>query len=221
MFVIFVLSVMLLPLLFTVGFNTLYDQEPLAELGPNISALAMLLGYFTAYACILYFARDYLKLSLANLNSRPALSQCFLAVFLGLLFTIAIALLMSIIPPPSDFHTASDDIIDGTVFSRAVLVIFIALLAPIIEEFVFRGYIFDGLQGSNSFATTAVASSLLFTIPHLADYYLYWPAVFVMFALGMLLAYFRKRNDSLLPCILLHASYNCGLLFLLYVSQMP
>lgn len=220
LFFIFVLSALSLPVLFQLGFNTLYQQPPFAELNPNVSGLAMLLSYLIAYGITLYYARDYLKVTFIHLFKRVSVFKLLYAIFIGILFTAVILVVMIVFEPPADFQTASDELIGGTNFSRFVLILFTAALGPIIEEFVFRGYIFDGLHKYNSFGTTAVASSLLFAIPHLPNYYIYWPATLVIFSLGMLLAYFRKKNDSLLPCILVHASYNSGLLLLFFASEL-
>ena len=217
---VFLLSVLFFPIIVTVGINTLNDQSAFSDLNPNVSALAMLVGYLLAYGLVLYFARDYLRVIFDHLFSNVSIFQMAWAIFIGSLFTLAIALVMILIPPPAEFHGASEELAGGTLISRTILVLFIAALGPIIEEFVFRGYIFDSLSANNSFGTTALATSLLFTIPHLPDYYIYWPAGFVMFTLGMLLAYFRKKHDSLLPCILLHASYNSGLLLLFFASEL-
>lgn len=179
----------------------------------------MLLGYSIAYFLTYQFAKDYFKITLQNLFGHVPFSHLVFSVIVGLVFTIVIIQVMVFVPPPENFSSTTDDFENGTLFSRSIIILFTCLLGPFFEEFVFRGYIFDALRQKYSFLITALASSLLFTIPHMHNYYTYWPAALVIFSLGMLLAYFRKREDSLLPCLLIHISYNTGLLLLFFAAD--
>ena len=219
MFAVFVLSVLFFPLLFTAAFNTVFGEQAFAETTKNVSALTMMLGMLCAYALTLYFAKDYFTICRKGLFKDISFIQILLATLYGLLFAIAVVLMMLYIPPPEDFQKETHDLLTGTFFSVGVVVIFTAILAPAIEEFVFRSYIFDSLSQKLSFPVAAVVSSGMFTLPHLPAYYSYWPAVIVIFCLGVLLAYWRKRNESLLPCIVMHASYNSSLLLLFFSTN--
>ena len=201
------------------GFNLAYGNEMFDSVSDNVTAVSMLLGSLAAYAITAYFARDYFKITLNNLFKNLSLKYIFAAFFIGLLFTAVIIELMILIEPPADFGSENEALLTGTLLSRGVLILFIALLAPLVEEFVFRAYIFDAVTQKYSFAITALITSFLFMLPHMLKYYSYWPAAVVIFCLGLILAYFRKRHDSLLPCIVLHATYNCGLLALFFIAS--
>jgi len=84
----------------------------------------------------------------------------------------------------------------------------IILMAPLIEEYVFRGYIYNGIRHKKPALFTIVVTSILFVLPHMAVYYMYWPAAILLFGLAVLLALFRERYKSLVPAVLLHFGYN-------------
>ena len=81
-------------------------------------------------------------------------------------------------------------------------------IAPWVEEFLFRGLMFRAMLPQWGLARAALASAAFFTILHP------WPAWPMVFALGVANALLFARARSLLPCIVLHATYNGVLLYL-------
>lgn len=202
------------------GFNTLYGNSAFDELGFNMQAISILLGFGCAYALTIYYARDHFKLTIVNLLHGINAGGLLKAFMIGVLFTIAATEMMLLLPPPDDFQKDLNQLLSGTLFSSTVLVILLTVFAPISEEFVFRAYLFDSFSQKFSFPVTAVITSVLFTLPHMPAYYSYLPAAGVIFILGLLLAYMRKKHESILPCILMHSSYNAGLVLLFYASNL-
>jgi len=136
------------------------------------------------------------------------------AFIIGMLFAFLIYAIMLLIPPPEGFAKAGlNRYLIGSNYSLAVAAFCAVIIAPIMEEYIFRGYIFDGLRHKNSLAFTFIITSLLFVLPHMFEYFAYWPAAIMLFGLGIILAYFRENYVSLAPCITLHASYNLSLVF--------
>jgi hypothetical protein len=87
----------------------------------------------------------------------------------------------------------------------------VAVIAPVVEELIFRGLILHGLQ-KNYRATTAVfISALLFSLFHLNPWQM--PATFV---LGLLLGWIMLRTRNILLAIIGHSVNN--LLVLLTVT---
>jgi membrane protease YdiL (CAAX protease family) len=79
----------------------------------------------------------------------------------------------------------------------------VAVIAPVIEELIFRGLILHGLR-KNYHATTAVlVSALLFSLFHLNPWQM--PATFV---LGVILGWLMIRTNSILLAILGHSLNN-------------
>jgi membrane protease YdiL (CAAX protease family) len=83
------------------------------------------------------------------------------------------------------------------------IVITSVIVAPIFEELLFRGVIFDGLRFNYNVATGMFVSSFLFGLGHLN--------VFVSintFFLALFLAWIRLRSGSLMLCVITHAMFN-------------
>ncbi len=82
----------------------------------------------------------------------------------------------------------------------------VVLLAPLLEEWIFRGFVFDGLCSVKGGKWLACGlTSLLWTLIHL-QYGV--REMTLLFALGLLLGWVRIRSASIWPCIFLHAINN-------------
>jgi membrane protease YdiL (CAAX protease family) len=83
------------------------------------------------------------------------------------------------------------------------------LLAPLVEEVVFRGFVFRALDEHLHPLLAAGASALLFAAVHVP-----WDldALVSLFALGLITAYTYRATRSLWPCIIAHAGYNACVL---------
>jgi len=93
----------------------------------------------------------------------------------------------------------------------------VVIIAPVVEEFLFRGFLFSQLKRTKLGAWGAVSlSSLLWTIIH----FQYEPLIlFVLFIFGIFLGYIRMAYGSLSLPIILHAMNNAfafGLAYFLY-----
>jgi membrane protease YdiL (CAAX protease family) len=79
----------------------------------------------------------------------------------------------------------------------------IGVVAPVVEELLFRGVILDGLQIRYSLRTAVVVSSLLFGVTHILPH-----AAVNAFLLGFFFAWIKLKTGSLRLCILAHSLYN-------------
>lgn len=82
------------------------------------------------------------------------------------------------------------------------------LLAPLLEEMLFRGVILRAFLHQYPRHTAIAASALFFGVAHLNVY-----QFALAFLLGLLLGWLFERSRSLLPCIALHACYNSWVVF--------
>lgn len=87
-------------------------------------------------------------------------------------------------------------------YQGIVFIVALAVSAPIVEEFIFRGLVFEMLR-RRGFWLAALGSSVLFSAFHVNPL-----AFFSIFVLAMVMAWQRERSGSLLPSMLLHALYN-------------
>ena len=94
--------------------------------------------------------------------------------------------------------------------SGFVLSVFVSLLvAPIVEETLFRGLLYPMLRKKAGAVVAAVLTSLLFAAMHGNAV----QAVAVI-PLGLLLALIAERTRRVWPCVVLHLAYNFGAMML-------
>ena len=78
-----------------------------------------------------------------------------------------------------------------------------AIVAPVVEEIFFRGFVFAGLRPRYGWQKSAVISSALFAAIHLVP-----TAIIPIFILGYIFAYLYHRSNSIWPAIVMHAATN-------------
>jgi membrane protease YdiL (CAAX protease family) len=86
------------------------------------------------------------------------------------------------------------------------------VVAPLVEEIFFRGFVFAGLRNRYGWQKAALLSAALFGLIHFTP-----TAIIPIFLLGYIFAYLYQRSGSLWPSILMHASSNAVALGAAYV----
>ena len=84
-----------------------------------------------------------------------------------------------------------------------VLITTAVVLAPLVEEIFFRGFLYAGFRTRLPWGVSAVLSAGLFALLHLQPL-----AAPVLFLLGLLFAYLYHRSGSIWPAIVLHLLVN-------------
>lgn len=134
--------------------------------------------------------------------------------FVGYLLLLKVA---TQVVPSLNIHQQQDVGFKHATGATALIMaaISLVLLPPVIEEIVFRGFLYKGLRKKMSFVIAAVITSLLFGSLHLlesADGSLLWIGGIDTFVMSMVLCYLRERTGSLVPGIGVHMLKN-GLAF--------
>ena len=96
----------------------------------------------------------------------------------------------------------------------------LVILPPLVEETIFRGFIFTGLRNKMRWGWAALLTSAIFASAHLefgSGQPLLWVAAIDTFTLSLVLCYLRQKTDSLWPGILLHALKNAVAFLSLFV----
>lgn len=101
-----------------------------------------------------------------------------------------------------------------------VWVIVALLLAPPVEELVFRGVMLAGLCRSWGTTAGAVAVTAIFGLMHIGEAGAFPPAMLVILAMGGMCAWFRLKTGSLLPSWALHTGYNGTLATLILIATL-
>jgi len=87
-----------------------------------------------------------------------------------------------------------------------ILVVVVTVLAPLTEEFIFRGYIFRALRNWRGVWPAAITTGVLFAASHIGWLPLAAAVPATVFGIGMCLLY--HWTGSLYPCIAVHAIMN-------------
>jgi membrane protease YdiL (CAAX protease family) len=96
---------------------------------------------------------------------------------------------------------------------------FAVLVAPLMEELVFRGVLFSIFEDQAGPIFAVIASAALFTGLHVPEYRGAWNHLFLLFFVGLVFSLARGLTGSLAPSVFLHASYNLCQLVVLYFAS--
>ena len=87
------------------------------------------------------------------------------------------------------------------------LAVFIAVIAPIIEELIFRGYLYKAWRFTRlGYVGALILISLLFSLAHVDQYH--WPSLIFLFCFAILMGMAREKTGSVLIPMLLHTINN-------------
>ncbi len=185
-------------------------------LGPVVYALAGLL----AAALGLYVARATFRQAFGSVGcgARQAVGK---GLFYGVAVVPPVMLLSHVMAAAADvlgfeprpqevFDWLSDEgVSDGT---RVCLMASAIMLAPVIEEVLFRGVLFPALLKARAFASAALLSGLYFALVHM-----HAVSLLPLLALSVAFSAAYAATGSLLTPIVMHAIFNATSL-LLYLS---
>jgi membrane protease YdiL (CAAX protease family) len=133
-------------------------------------------------------------------------------ILLGLLIVMAIiasSLGLQASPPPNNESGGTGMLkVMGSFWLTFVLVV---IIAPIIEEIVFRGVLFPAIKRRFGLVAGILFSSLVFTLVHIDPI-----QMISVLPLGIYLAVMYHRTGSIYPGMILHATWN---LIVLLIAQ--
>jgi membrane protease YdiL (CAAX protease family) len=104
--------------------------------------------------------------------------------------------------------TDIDRIMRSSMAARITLALVAALTAPLVEELVYRGLLYPALQRVTGTFWAVLLVSILFTLPHVPQYYNNAAVVTVIFVLSLSLTLVRALTGRLLPCFIIHLIFN-------------
>lgn len=124
---------------------------------------------------------------------------------------LAILLLVAGLAFTSIFHgepTDIDKLIQSSAASRFTLAILAATTGPFVEELVYRGVLYPVLNRVTGMFWAILLVAILFTLPHIPQYYNNVSVIIVVFVLGISLTAVRAFTGKLLPCFVMHIIFN-------------
>lgn len=117
-------------------------------------------------------------------------------------------LIIPYFPVPEFLQQMDDSLFDGGMFANIMLIIAAVVVAPVVEEFLFRGLLQQSLfYQYGSLLPALVIPTIIFALFHIG-YLFYVPALIELLALGILLAWLMAKTGNVLIPILVHALFN-------------
>lgn len=177
------------------------DEINAAILGIDVMTLTLISGLITLAVVLVFYLLRRKRLSEA-LWLRPVPASTLLtgaSLTPALYFAVTIVLAMLPEEWMESYGEASSDIATGTV----VGVISVAIVAPVVEEFIFRGLIMTRLSRAMPGWLAALVSAAVFGLCHGE---LVWFCY--TFAVGAFFAFIDLRAGSILPSVLGHIMFN-------------
>jgi len=185
----------------------LYDmRQSLGLSTPQLNALTMLLANGALLAFVVHH-RDTTYRDLLHPSPSSAFSTVLLLVPPVLLFVPAIvilgAALIAALAATFPLSRWEAQAFEGMTQANLAAVVATCVLAPVLEEMLFRGVLLRAFLVQQPRWTAIAYSALFFGVAHFNTY-----QFALAFWLGILLGWLFERSRSLIPCIALHAAVN-------------
>lgn len=127
----------------------------------------------------------------------------------GVLLAISVAVAAYWLPV-AEGRMPIQDLIDDR-DSLVVLAFYGVLFAPVVEEIVFRGFLYAVIDRAKGPLLAIAVTSVLFSLPHAWQYGWRWQNVLLVTYVGVMFGIARARTQSVVPSTLLHVGYNATL----------
>ena len=139
-------------------------------------------------------------------------------LFMGLGFGFFFSALLTVFPFPEflmdSYRSSSNTLNEGT--DQILALISTAILAPVAEEIVFRGYMLNRLLSWFDERKSILITTALFAVCHVS---LLWIAY--AFAMGLLLTKVSIEEDNILYSMALHIGFNASVVPIWIVNHVP
>lgn len=179
---------------------------------------AFFITYLAIFLIILYLAKGRRKADWDTLGFRPfnffrglgsAATLFFAALVVNYIYTLVIIKLGY--SPPEDVVRRIPQLFGRGTVGFILAVVVVGLIAPIVEETLFRGFMYPAFRQRVGVVAAMLITSFLFAIAHGVLL-----MVLPIMVLGVALAYLYQTTDSLGPPIMLHSLNNLFSIVLVY-----
>jgi membrane protease YdiL (CAAX protease family) len=206
----FIATVLLLPVVVFFVFRLFSGSSPTAPSGLEI-ILAQALIDIAVVGFICFVIRLHGLPILRTLHwLRPPNSHFGKLILTGAFLAITVLLASSLFPSPPE--SALDKLLT-TPASVAAFVILGIVVAPVMEEIMFRGFLYTVLADLYGPGLAVPVTSVAFAGLHFLQLWGNWPAMLLILVVGYILTNVRKRSDSLIPSVVMHTAYNSTIFF--------
>lgn len=139
--------------------------------------------------------------------------NAWLFLLLGPALSVGVASLAVLLRPP-----ATESPIEGLLVDRRVLIL-VVLLGPIVEELVFRGFLYPLLARSMGPWIAIIATAIPFALLHGAQNEWTWQLLVPIGLAGVVFGIIRHVTRSTVAAMLTHIGYNSTAVLLYFFQQ--
>ncbi len=194
----------------------LQDPQVLAQINQQVIILATILGFLLASILVLYLAIRWFPQKIHDRSITGAAWKIGPPKFLllglagGLFIAISYLFLAPLMStPPSEDAIGPFAKMATTPGLQQIIALFLALvLAPPVEELLFRGVMFGGFCRSFGPTWAATLTTFLFVASHILEAIHFWPALLFIGLMALAALWLRLFTRTIGPSIALHFSYN-------------
>ncbi len=153
------------------------------------------------------------EVGLTKLNFK----SCAAVVVLGLVMNVFVSVVLAVVPFPEawweEYNSLASVIPSAPIWISLLSTV---LVAPIVEETVFRGLLHNRLKRGMPMFAAMLISSWIFGLIHGAKIWMVYASL-----LGFLLVWIYEKYRSLTASVIFHFSFNLGGVVLGYISEIP
>jgi uncharacterized protein len=136
-------------------------------------------------------------------------------ILAGMLMTVAVQLAPTILPDRTNFPLEH---LFNSPASAYATAIFAVVVAPFMEELIFRGFLFSVFELRVGLPFAIIVTAILFAGMHADEYRGAWNHLLLIFVVGLILSLARGLSHKLAPSVVIHTTYNACLMIGLFVA---
>ncbi len=153
--------------------------------------------------------------SASGIGWRPAPPRAYGMAALGALAVMLLVAAEATLYPPNLSKLANLDLarlLQGPPAIALLAALFVIVMAPLIEELLFRGIAFAGIAARLGPGWATALTTLVFTALHAPEKIYYPPGFADVASIALLSCWLRLRYRSIRPGMAMHFLYNAGML---------
>lgn len=214
-----ILLLILLGWILSVTFSSL-QQLNIFRNNKNLTLILIgLLEFIFIVPSLIYFNKNnysYIKyFKLNNVSNKILFPLISFSIGVFILSDAIDRIINTFIPVPNFYAEVLEMFKWNDILSFLIIIVSVVVIAPIVEEIIFRGLLLRGLEKKYRLAILPIIySSILFTAIHGL------PSFFIqIFLIGMVLGFLSIKFNSVFPGIVLHSINNLLTLLILNRSE--
>ena len=145
----------------------------------------------------------------------PAAPKALLFFLGGIALAVAIQIMPPLLPDRDDFPLTR---LFTSPQAGYAIAAFAILIAPFMEELIFRGVLFSFFQHLVGDRFAVLGTAALFATLHVPEYWGAWHHVFLILVVGLVFSTARGVTGSVATSVILHVAYNASLMTALFIQ---